>query len=102
MGRDLEGDAKPNTGSFVAHVVATARKMKVLQSTRTAHQSWWNQFWNRSWIFVRGPQGIARLDIATDKFTGIWEFPRMDHNEALEPVTDEEHTFYLPWSLKGK
>jgi hypothetical protein len=28
MGRDLEGDAKPNTRSIVAHVVATARKMK--------------------------------------------------------------------------
>jgi hypothetical protein len=25
-----------------------------LEQSRTAHQTWWTQFWNRSWIFVRG------------------------------------------------
>ncbi|HTJ80010.1 MAG TPA: DUF5703 domain-containing protein [Rariglobus sp.] len=25
-----------------------------LETTRTAHQTWWNQFWNRSWVFVHG------------------------------------------------
>jgi len=25
-----------------------------LETTRTAHMDWWSQFWNRSWVFVRG------------------------------------------------
>lgn len=25
-----------------------------LETTRVAHKAWWNQFWHRSWIFVRG------------------------------------------------
>jgi hypothetical protein len=25
-----------------------------LEKSRSAHQDWWNQFWHRSWIFVRG------------------------------------------------
>ena len=25
-----------------------------LEATRTAHQEWWSQFWNRSWVFVHG------------------------------------------------
>lgn len=25
-----------------------------LETTRTAHQAWWQNFWHRSWIFVRG------------------------------------------------
>ena len=25
-----------------------------LERTRTDHQKWWDEFWNRSWIFVRG------------------------------------------------
>ena len=25
-----------------------------LEQTRTAHQVWWDQFWHRSWVFVRG------------------------------------------------
>jgi len=25
-----------------------------LETTRTAHQTWWDNFWHRSWIFVRG------------------------------------------------
>jgi hypothetical protein len=61
--------------------------------------------WCKLWDYSTGqyaPQGIARLDVAIDKFTGIWDFPRMDQNESLEPVTDVERTFYLPWSLKGK
>ncbi|MDP4238851.1 MAG: Ig-like domain-containing protein, partial [Bacteroidota bacterium] len=24
------------------------------EQTRTDHQSWWNNFWNRSWVFLRG------------------------------------------------
>jgi hypothetical protein len=25
-----------------------------LEDTRTAHQAWWNSFWQRSWIFIEG------------------------------------------------
>jgi len=30
-----------------------------LEQTRTEHQKWWDQFWHRSWIFVRGNQEAA-------------------------------------------
>lgn len=29
---------------------------KDLETSRQAHQSWWDQFWHRSWIFVSGNQ----------------------------------------------
>jgi hypothetical protein len=69
-----------------------------------------NAVWCKLWDYSTGqyvPQGIARLDVATNKFTGIWQFPNGNGNAGesappLEPVTDVEHTFYLPWSLKGK
>jgi hypothetical protein len=68
-----------------------------------------NAIWCKLWDYSTGqyvPQGIARLDTATDKFTGIWKFPigpDVGESEApLEPVEDVQHTFYLPWSLKGK
>jgi hypothetical protein len=64
-----------------------------------------NAIWCKLWDYSTGqyvPQGIARLDVATDKFTGIWKFPRVEEVEQLAPMTHPEHTFYLPWSLKGK
>lgn len=30
-----------------------------LEQTRTAHRSWWDQFWRRSWIFVHGDEQAA-------------------------------------------
>src|SRR5207244_2383311 len=44
--------------------------------------------------------GIARLDVAQEKFTGFYAFPRED--TGLEPFTDPKKTFFLPYSLKGK
>ena len=32
-----------------------------LEQTRAAHQAWWNQFWHRSWIFVRGDQTATNV-----------------------------------------
>jgi hypothetical protein len=65
--------------------------------------------WCKLWDYSTGqyvPQGIARLDAATDKFTGFWEFPKREPRDGdksqLEPVSDPTNTFYLPWSLKGK
>jgi streptogramin lyase len=63
--------------------------------------------WCKLWDYSTGqyiPHGIARLDLATDKFTGRWEFPKdpNDAGEKLAPASDVKHTFYLPWSLKGK
>ena len=30
-----------------------------LPTTRSAHERWWNEFWNRSWIHLTGPTGAA-------------------------------------------
>jgi len=32
-----------------------------LEATRSAHQEWWNQFWNRSWVFVRGDAAATNI-----------------------------------------
>ncbi len=32
-----------------------------LEQSRSAHQAWWDQFWHRSWVFVRGDQTATNL-----------------------------------------
>lgn len=32
-----------------------------LETTRTAHQEWWTEFWNRSWVFVRGDAAATNV-----------------------------------------
>lgn len=31
------------------------------EATRIAHQNWWNQFWHRSWVFVRGDAAATNI-----------------------------------------
>lgn len=59
--------------------------------------------WCKLWDYSTGqyvPQGVARFDVATAQFTGIWPFPKDD--AALAEFTDPAHTFFLPWTLRGK
>ena len=61
--------------------------------------------WCKLWDYSTGqyvPKGIARLDMQTNEFAGIWQFPKEEDSGALAPAADPQHTFYLPWSLKGK
>ena len=61
--------------------------------------------WCKLWDYSTGqyiPRAIARLDVTTDAFTGIWEFPKFEEGADLPPAADPTTTFYLPWSLKGK
>ncbi len=32
-----------------------------LEETREAHRSWWENFWNRSWVFVRGDSDASKV-----------------------------------------
>ena len=32
-----------------------------LEQTREAHQKWWQQFWNRSWVFVHGDEQATQV-----------------------------------------
>jgi len=55
------------------------------------------------WDFADGQYislGIARLDVATDEFTGFFPFPKDD--AQLEPFLDSKTTMFLPDTLKGK
>ncbi|MCC6443809.1 MAG: hypothetical protein IT210_10190 [Armatimonadetes bacterium] len=45
------------------------------------------------------PLGLARLDAATDKFTGYYPFP--SDAEKLEPYADPGNTLFIPYTLKG-
>jgi outer membrane protein assembly factor BamB len=59
--------------------------------------------WCHVWDFAGGKYkalGIARLDLATDQFTGFQVFPKDDN--GLKPYTDPATTLFLPFTLKGK
>jgi alpha-L-fucosidase 2 len=32
-----------------------------IEAARTAHQAWWNEFWNRSWVHVEGTPDAAKV-----------------------------------------
>jgi hypothetical protein len=59
--------------------------------------------WCRVWDVAAGkyqPVGLARLDVASDQFTGWFPFPTGD--AELSPLSDPETTFFLPHTLEGK
>lgn len=59
--------------------------------------------WCHIWDMSKGqyvPLGLARLDLAADRFTDFVAFPKED--AGLKPFTDAETTFFLPYTLKGK
>ena len=59
--------------------------------------------WCWLWDFAGGqykPVGLARLDAASDRFTGWWKFP--EDTADLRPFTEPADTFFLPHSLRGK
>lgn len=58
--------------------------------------------WCKVWDYAGGrylPVGIARLDEATDRFTGWYPFPQGD--DKLKPYTDPKAIFFLPYTLRG-
>ncbi|SDP99258.1 hypothetical protein SAMN05428975_4965 [Mucilaginibacter sp. OK268] len=40
--------------------VAEIEKLS-LEQTRAAHQQWWGQFWNRSWVFLQGDEQAKQV-----------------------------------------
>ncbi|HEU5118419.1 MAG TPA: hypothetical protein VFT74_17535, partial [Isosphaeraceae bacterium] len=61
-----------------------------------------NALWCYVWDFGGGqykPLGIARLDLATDSFTGWYPF---QDDEKLESYGHTEETFFLPHTLRGR
>jgi streptogramin lyase len=59
--------------------------------------------WAGIWDYTNGkylPIAIARLDVKTDSFSGIWYTPTDDAD--LRPCVNPEKTRYYAWTLKGK
>jgi hypothetical protein len=59
--------------------------------------------WCGIWDYTGGqyvPIAIARLDVKTDSFTGIYHFPKDDR--GLKPYSNPETTLFYPQTLKGK
>jgi hypothetical protein len=59
--------------------------------------------WCQVWDNTAGqylPVGLARLDVATEKFTGWYPFPKED--AELRPFAEPATTFFVPHTLKGK
>jgi hypothetical protein len=59
----------------------------------------WCQVWDNAAGQYR-PVGLARLDVAAEKFTGWFPFPKEE--AELRPFTDPATTFFVPHTLKGK
>ena len=64
----------------------------------TRDNALWCALWSTDMNYR--PFGIARMDLATDTFTGFHPFPEDD--SGLKPYEQPESTFFLPYSLKGK
>jgi hypothetical protein len=47
------------TGEWKARLASAERASRDGHAARRATSDWWNTFWNRSWIFVDGPDGEA-------------------------------------------
>lgn len=59
--------------------------------------------WCGIWDYTDGkyvPVAIARFDLKTDSFTGIYKFPKDDAD--LKPYDHPETTLFFPWTLRGK
>lgn len=59
--------------------------------------------WCQSFDLAGGkyvPLGMSRLDPKTSTFTGWFPYPKDD--EALDPYTDPDTTFFVPYTLQGK
>ncbi|MDN5286387.1 MAG: hypothetical protein JWR38_2661 [Mucilaginibacter sp.] len=40
---------------------SAAIEKRALEQTRSAHQKWWQQFWNRSWVFLHGDEQATQV-----------------------------------------
>jgi hypothetical protein len=61
--------------------------------------------WCAVWDYTGGqylPVGIARLDLATDRFDGWFPFPTVEEQARLQPYSDPDATLFYPHTLKGK
>src|SRR5262249_4100779 len=62
-----------------------------------------NALWCQVFDSSRGqyvPIGMARLDLATNRFTGWEAYPKTD--AGLRPYRDPDSTCFVPVSLRGK
>lgn len=53
-----DADAKPE--AWLADIKSQAAKTEATSATdrKVAHEAWWDAFWNRSWIFLKGPASL--------------------------------------------
>jgi len=52
-----------NSAAWLSKLTAQAGKIEKLklEQTRLAHQQWWKQFWQRSWIFLQGNEKAKQV-----------------------------------------
>jgi alpha-L-fucosidase 2 len=76
-----------------------------LESARKAHQEWWTEFWNRSWIFVESPEAfeVTRgyvLQRFMNACAGRGEFP-IKHNGSIFTVGRGDDPDFRRWGGPG-
>lgn len=99
--RSSAGVVKWDTQTDTGKVIAYPYKTTVPGGGRYEPRD--NGLWCQVWDNSKGqyvPTGIARLDVATDQFTGWYPFPTDDGD--LKPFADPATTFFLPHTLKGR
>jgi hypothetical protein len=94
----IKWDTQTDTGTAIRYPYQTS--LPAGGRWVSADGAVWCNVWDLARIAEYIPQGIARLDVNQDKFTGYWAFP--DDDADLKPYEDPEHTLFLPWSLEGK
>jgi hypothetical protein len=99
--RGSTGVIRWDTQSDTGEVIPWPYKVAVPSGGRIEPRD--GALWCNVWDFSAGqyvPVGIARLDLASNKFTGWYSFPADD--SELEPFANANTTFFLPYTLQGK
>ena len=74
---------------------AAAYSNQAAESAWTAHQQWWNQFWDRSWIFIDAKPGDDAFAVASGYALQNWiTLDRGFLNTSLLPFAKQITSFY--------
>lgn len=93
----IKWDSQTNTGRSIPYPYATPLPSFGRYDPRD------KAIWCGIWDYTGGqynPIAIARFDVQSDSFTGLYPFPKNDSD--LQPYSNPDTTIFYAWTLKGK
>lgn len=90
----------PTPEAWLAHLdqVATQAESVPLKVARREHAQWWNDFWNRSWIFISGDEDAAKVTRGY-----VWQrFVSACAGRGASPIKFNGSIFTMDWHKSEK